>query len=390
MEQGKKELVQAIRREIGSCGPIPFARFMEMALYYPGLGYYQSHGEKSGPKGDYFTSPNLDPAFGMLIGRQVTEMGRLSPIDQPFTWVEMGSGKGLVTFDLLESLKGEPFFKRLEVLLIEQDPWMRERAALLLKPFAPMIRWLSSIEELPPISGCCFSNELADAFPVHRLVVEPAAPWREIYVEWGERPDGSEGFIEKTGPLSPPAEEHRKEYLKGLSLERRTILEISPLAVRWMKKVGTALTRGWVVTIDYGYPREELLFRPSGTLMGYYRHQATSDPYARVGLQDLTAHVDFSALAQGGREVGLEVEGFTDQTSFLIGLGIVAEMEPVAQAAFMEGGPEERGEQRRFRAMKALIDPGGIGSIFKVLIQSKGVGRQGLLGLKFRPFSDRL
>jgi SAM-dependent MidA family methyltransferase len=373
----KPELVAAIREEILAKGPIPFARFMESALYHPEYGYYSSPGEKIGWKGDYYTSSSVHPVFGELIGRQLIQMDAALG-EKEFTVVEVGAGKGTLCYDILNSIRKEApdFFARLRYVIVEGSRALREKqVAWLSSLFPKALRWE---EEIPSeLIGAVLSNELLDAFPVHRLRVAEDAI-QEIFVDWKE-----ERFDEV---LKPPSSPELPAYLARLDLQfdRPVELEINLRALAWIGRVARALRRGYVITIDYGYPAEALysVRRPKGTLLCYYKHTANEEPYLHVGEQDITAHIDFTSLAKAGEEEGLSLIGFTDQTHFLMGLGIAQRME--APANQMDRSPEARQE---FLAMKQLMAPEKMGKIFKILIQGKKIPAEIQLdGLQFRPF----
>jgi len=231
--------------------------------------------------------------------------------------------------------------------------------------------WIPDLNAIPTdsITGVFLSNELVDAFPVHRVVKRPLG-LREIFVGW----DGSR-FIEIEAPPCSSALEAYFARL-GISLEAGQQAEVNLQALEWMRQVGARLRRGLVVTIDYGHAAADLFApaRKTGTLLGYYRHTVADSPYVRVGQQDLTAHVDFTSLALAGQDVGLEVTGFTNQLHFLIGLGI--------EAAFAGLDPESP----QVAAMRELLRPDGMGTTYKILIQHKGMLAPQLDGLRSRPY----
>ncbi|MFQ5949860.1 MAG: class I SAM-dependent methyltransferase [Nitrospiria bacterium] len=378
----KPELISAIGEEIAREGPIPFIRYMEMALYHPEYGYYASPGEKIGWKGDYYTSSSVHPVFGELIAKQLTQMGvamcQGGASEEPFTIVEMGAGKGTLCFDILNFIQrvSPPFFDRLHYVIVEGSHWLREKQIAWLAPLFPRrLRWE---DEIPKnLEGVVLSNELLDAFPVHRLRVEGETV-QEIYVDWRNG-----RFAEV---LRSPSTHRLSTYLRRLNVRfnRPTELEINLVALDWMRRVGRSLARGFVVTIDYGYPAATLYTprRPKGTFLCYYKHTANENPYEHVGEQDMTAHVDFTSLAQCGEKAGLKLLGFTDQTHFLMGLGIAQRME--GPASRMNQSPEAR---RTFLAMRQLMAPEGMGKVFKILIQGKNVPSDIRLdGLQFKPF----
>jgi SAM-dependent MidA family methyltransferase len=372
----KPALIEALREEIVQKGPIPFARFMAQALYHPEQGYYTASDGQIGWKGDYYTSSTLHPVFGELIAKQLLQMARLlGPPDAPFSVLEMGAGKGTLCGDILAFIQREApeHFARLRYHIIETSGPLRLRQQARIS--FPQVVWENQIPA--SFNGVIFSNEFLDALPVHRLKVGPAPP-TEIYVDWQW-----EGFVEVDGP---PSSARLVAYLDhlGLPFDRPATLEINLAAQDWMRDAGRALQRGFVLTIDYGHPAEDLYNtrRTRGTLLCYHQHTAHENPYIHVGEQDITAHVDFTTLARTGRKAGLACLGFTDQTHFLMGLGMGDRMTAVADQ--METSDAAR---REFAAMKALMAPSQMGKIFKVLIQGKGVPADlSLDGLQFRPF----
>jgi len=381
---GNPRLVEKLVSEIRQEGRIPFARFMEAALYDPEDGYYTTPGEKIGPQGDYYTSPDLHPIFGKLLAKQIIEMDDLLDHPKEFILLEMGAGKGLLCHDILTGLRefSSDLDRRIRYLIIERSPWMIQRQQKLLKPFLKKpgrIEWKNGFEKDPAsndLVGCVLSNEVFDAFPVH-LFVKTENGLQEVYVTFK---DGR--FVEQPGP---PSRSELADHIKRLGLQLPSGFrgEINLEAMCWMKEVGRSLKRGFVITMDYGYPAEELYSpsRQNGTLLCYYRHTVRENPYDLVGQQDITAHLDFTSLARAGEEVGLQVTGFTDQTHFLMSLGIAQEMEFLsAQAEKSEKAKKE------FELMRELMKPEDMGKTFKILIQQKGMGPRELSGLRFRPF----
>jgi SAM-dependent MidA family methyltransferase len=378
---GHPELIAAISSEIIKSGPIPFVRFMELALYHPQYGYYmrQSDGVDHGPigwSGDFYTSSDVHPILGRAIATQARQMDELLGRPTPFTIVEMGAGKGLLARDCLAAIHAgqDDFASRVRYVLIERSPVMRNLQRQNLAPWlgkAGLVTWMEGLDRLAPqgVTGLLFSNELIDAFPVHRIRVKDGRT-EEIYVDYRNG-----RFVECLKPLSTAALAHYLQRLNPVWPEGYRA-EVNLLAVDWMEQVGRRMDRGFVVTVDYGHTVQDLYGsdRKDGTFLCYFRQQANDDPFIRVGEQDMTAHVDFSSLASVGETQGLHVTGFTNQMSFLMGLGaeeMIGRLEPESPA---------------FRAAIHLLKPNGMGSIFKVLVQHKGIGRPQLDGLKFKPF----
>jgi SAM-dependent MidA family methyltransferase len=357
-------LSSTIIRKIKKQGPISFYDFMEMALYYPELGYYTSSHEKIGKSGDYYTSSNLTSAFGEMLGKQIEEMWRVLG-EKEFTVVEMGAGLGLLSGDVLLNLKkNHELYRDLKYCIVEKSPTFRSEQKKRLE--SENVSWYNSITELSGMTGCIFSNELPDAFPVHVVVMEKEL--MEVFVDYEN--DFTEVLRSATREL--------KNYLEELKINLpsgyRT--EINLDAIKWIHEIGSTLKKGFVITIDYGYPSDELYqeYRNRGTLMCYYKHCVNEKPFEHIGEQDMTSHVNFSALGHWGRNNGLELCGFTDQAHFLIGLGIDEYLKNLQEK-------DPANYYRKMLPVKTLMME--MGETFKILIQNKGVKRLELSGLKF-------
>jgi len=356
-----KVIMQRILRE----GPISFCDFMEMSLYNPDLGYYSAAQNKIGMNGDFYTSSTLTPVFGALIGRQIEEMWKLADED-PFTIVEYGAGTGSLCHSILDFLKeNEKLYERLNYCIIEKSPAMREKEKSHLNE---KVGWYDSIHEVPETTCCILSNELVDNFSVHRVVMEEEL--MEIFVDY------KDGFVE----LLQPAEKGLKDYLSELKVElpKGFRTEINLEATEWMKELAITLKRGYVITIDYGYPSHELYhgYRSSGTLRCYHKHRINNHPYSSIGEQDITSHVNFSALCLWGFKNGLDYCGFTDQGCFLKALGFRDYLKKI-----QEPGQDYLNHRKESFLTQTLLED--MGSKFKVLIQQKGMPKKKLLGLEF-------
>jgi SAM-dependent MidA family methyltransferase len=382
---GHPGLLSKLVTRIERGGPITFADFMEAALYDPDFGYYTTPGPRIGPDGDYYTSPDVHPIFAELIGKQIAQaseaMTAAGQAADEFTIVEMGAGKGLLARHMLSSYRREfpNFLSRLRYVIVERSAAMIAEQQRRLHPLlheGAAITWCSDMMGIPEASltGVILSNELVDAFPVHRVVKRPLG-LREIYVGWADNT-----FIELEAPPFAPTLQEYFDRL-GLSLEDGQRADVNLQAPDWMRQVGSRLRSGLVLTIDYGHTAADLFapVRKTGTLLCYHRQTVSDSPYVRVGEQDLTAHVDFTSLALAGRDVGLAVTGFTNQLHFLMGLGI--------ETAFADAAPESP----TFAGMRQLLRPEGMGSTYKVLIQHKGMSAPSLDGLRSKPyFTDAL
>ncbi len=341
---------------------------MEMALYEPGVGYYCSPRAPIGARGDYYTSPNAHPAFAALIALQLEQMWQVLGEPSRFSVVEMGGGKGLMAADVLSyaSNLAPAFHQALEYLLIERDPRT--------EGLPPAIRaYEASDGDLPfsGVTGCFLSNEFFDALPVHRVVMS-GGELREIYV--AERGDGQ--MVEELGQPSTP---ELLEYFQwvGVSLPEGCQADINLAAPRWVARMADALERGYILTIDYGDIASRLFSaqHPRGTLMCYYRHTPTEDPYQHIGEQDITAHADFTALAKAGEGAGLATLGCVPQGLFLWNLGLSAFIEGVSHL-----GLPQAEAYANLLAMRDLARPDGLGG-FPVLVQGKAAPDMPLHGL---------
>lgn len=378
MTPESRELRARIAREIDAGGPIPFARFMERALYEPELGYYTGPREKIGKGGDFYTSLDVHPVFGRLVAAQVVEMSATVP-DGSYTVVEMGAGKGLLALDVLREVRdaAPALFARLAYRIVEVSPDMVRRQRALLSEFDDRVTWHRDLDSVPGVRGVFLSNELVDSLP-HHQVVGPSASLREVFVTHR----GGRLSEVLQDPSTPALAAHLAAL--GVTLPAGYRTEVNLAAQDWMRAVAARLERGHVLTVDYGYPADVYYApdRTRGTFLCHHEHKVSEDPYARVGLQDLTAHVEFSSLARTGVAAGLRPVGLTDQCHFLVGLGIAERME---RALSRDGGDPERSDE--FRTMRRLMDPAGMGRVFKILVQEKGVDSPPLSGLRFAAYS---
>lgn len=384
VSQGVPDLIRLLREEIAQAGPITFARFMDLALYHPEYGYYTSlpsdpEHERIGWNGDYYTSADVHSAMGWALAKQLVQMDAFLAYPSPFTVVEMGAGKGLLARDILTCLadRSRDLFDRVSYVLLDRSPMHRHVQQQTLAEWIDSpgkVVWAEDLTSLGRngMTGVLLSNELVDAFPVHRVRMHQGR-LEELYVGLSQ-----DRFRETTGPPSTPA---LSDYFSrlGIALPEGYLTEVNLAAMDWMREVARTLARGYVITIDYGHAAHDLYGqdRRQGTLLGYYRQMIAENPLVRVGEQDLTSHVDFTTLAQVGHEAGLEVAGFTNQMSFLISLGVESFLESLEP-----GSPE-------FQAVVHLLRPEGMGRTFKILIQQKGlpIDRLGKLeGLTHQPF----
>src|SRR5215203_750031 len=359
-------LSDIIIRKIKNDGPIPFCEFMEIALYYPELGYYTSERNKIGWQGDYYTSPHITTVFGEMIADQLEEMWRLLGKGK-FTIVEYGAGTGSLCSSILTQLKNNrEFYAQLNYCIIEKSDAMCRKAK---NAWPDKVSWHKCIKEISPVTGCILSNELIDNFSVHQVMMKDEL--MEVFVDF------KNDFFELLKPASNELKEYMEELKVGLKQGFRT--EINLQAIDWMKEIGEALHKGFVLTIDYGFPSYELYSdkRKMGTLLCYHHHTINDCPYRNIGDQDITAHVNFSALHHWGLVNGLECTGFTSQAYFLLALGLADHIRRMER--FPKQG-EMAPNQKALLINSLLMD---LGTKIKVLIQHKNISTPQLSGLKF-------
>lgn len=362
-------LRRRIAGEIRRSGPLPFRRFMELALYDPGEGYYAVR-QAVGTTGDYLTSPELHPLFGGLLARQVVQFWELLARPSTFTLVEVGAGSAALARAILASVAEHPIDVALRYVVVEPRPRLVAAQQAALGALVNRVSWVESLSDtvIGP-AHCILSNELIDSLPVHRVRIERGR-LRELFVAL----DGDRLTDLAGDPSTPALAAHfdRLGLLPGEDCEAEVNLD----ALAWLRDAAERIDRGFLLTLDYGYPARTLYapWRRQGTLLCFYGHTHASDPYQRVGRQDITTHVDFSSLALAGRGAGLEPLGFTSQQRFLTALGI---------GEALAGGPAAASSLEEYlarrRAVEALLDPQGLGRI-RVLVQGKGVGEPSLLG----------
>ena len=363
---------------------ITFAEYMDAVLYHPEYGYYASQQPQIGAAGDFFTSPHLGTDFGEMLAEQFVEMWEKLECPQGFTLVEMGAGQGILAGDILNYLsKRYPeFLKTINYIIIEKSSILKaEQQQQLQRQInaSVSIEWCE-LEGLSDnaITGCFFSNELVDALPVHLVTIQNSQ-LQEVYVRACRAQTSplypiDVKFTESTGELSTPK---LKEYFQLVNIDilssiysNRYRTEINLNAIEWIKTVATKLYQGFILTIDYGYSASRYYTptRRSGTLQCYYQHRHHNDPYINIGRQDITAHVDFTALENQGNLSGLEVIGKTQQALFLMALGLGDRIANITQSSHTSLSET----LRRREALHSLINPMGLGN-FLVLIQSKNL-----------------
>lgn len=384
INDSNRDLCQLIAQKIANSPQqrITFADYMDGVLYNPEQGYYATNQVNIGKHGDFFTSPHLGADFGEVLAEQFVEMWEILGKPNLFTLVEMGAGQGILAADVLQYLQRQhpDLFRNLEYLIIERSLALKAEQQQKLSAYSSCVRWCNWDEVAPnSITGCFFSNELVDALPVHQFILEQGQ-LKEIYVTFQtndrESLESDIKFIEAIGELSTA---RIQDYfnLVGIDLSAKAYAEgyrseVNLAALDWIGTVAEKLHRGYVLTIDYGYPAHRYYnpHRREGTLQCYYRHRHHNNPYINVGYQDLTAHVNFTALEKQGELCDLEGVGFTQQGLFLMALGLG---DRIASLSTKDAEVLDLGTfLRRREALHQLIDPTGLGG-FGVLVQSKGL-----------------
>ncbi|MBF0255437.1 MAG: SAM-dependent methyltransferase, partial [Gammaproteobacteria bacterium] len=355
-----RELLQLMASE-ADVGLLPFDRFMQLALYAPGLGYYANGLQKFGAGGDFITAPEISPLFGRCLGRQLAEvLAQLGGGDV----LEFGAGSGRLAVDLLAELARLQQLPRRYAILELSAPLRARQQALLreaLPELYPRIEWLERLPEA--FRGVMLANEVVDAMPVSRFRLQGQGDL-EQFVDLRQdppqlcwRPIQSPGLADRLGDL-------RARY--GLSEGYES--ELNLRAAPWLSALGQSLETGLLLLIDYGYSGAEFyhLQRHQGTLICHYRQRVHQDPLLWPGLQDITANVDFTALAEAASLAGFDSQAFTSQAYFLLGNGIEQLIEPA----------ESRQRLHDLQAVKRLTLPNEMGERFKVLGLGKGLDQR--------------
>ena len=409
-------LRQKIEQEIHERGPIPFSRYMELCLYHPELGYYSRNAEQFGKAGDFYTSSDVHAVFGRLLARQFDEMWRALGSPEHIELVELGPGRGLFAQDVLDwsERKFPDFFCALRYVLIESSPALRERISeTLARPLesgkADLVATNSlEIRQIPAatqrknaahgasrgykaeyeqapegrkntpshkasVPTIVFANEFFDALPVEILSTKGSL-----------RVDTREAhFVETWAQPSPEELEFLDRY--SIHPEPDERIEVPLAAQQIMDRLSITLQRGFLIAIDYGYAREEQLAgRHRGTLKAIRRHAISADPYEAPGEQDITADVNFTALAAAAEKHGMRTQRLVTQSQFLMGIGEANQ--------FADAFEECRLPQERAKVavqLKHLVTPAGMGESFQVLIASKGVEQERIESVSGLSFSRR-
>jgi SAM-dependent MidA family methyltransferase len=354
-------LRQKIEQEIRERGPIPFSRYMELCLNDPELGYYSRNAEQFGKAGDFYTSSDVHAVFGRLLARQFEEMWRAIGSPERIEIIELGPGRGLLAQDILgwSEKKFPDFFHALRYVLVESSPALRERINQTLKHHLGSEK--AELTADPPDMGAIpvivFANEFFDALPVEVLSTQGSL-----------RIEGSDSrFIETWAHPSPEEMEFLDRY--SVHPEAYERIEAPLVAQREMGRIAAGINRGFLIAIDYGYTREEQLAgRHRGTVKAIRQHSVGADPYEAPGEQDITADVNFTALAGAAAKSGMQTSQLVTQSQFLMGIGEADQFADAFEECHL---PQER--TKVALQLKHLVTPAGMGESFHVLIASKGV-----------------
>jgi SAM-dependent MidA family methyltransferase len=402
-------LRQVIEQEIRERGPIPFSRYMELCLYHPELGYYSRHAEQFGKAGDFYTSSDVHAVFGRLLARQFEEIWRVLGSPQRIEILELGPGRGLFAQDVLDwsEKKFPDFFHALHYSLTESSSALRQRlqstlrkqlaegrASLMPRSTTPSESGKDTLEESlgkgttsvvpkrPRLERALaagvrsapviiFANEFFDALPVEVLSSQGAlriSAEKGRFVETWARPTSEEMHFLDRYSVHPEPDER---------------IEVPLIAQQSMTRIASEIDRGIFIAIDYGYTRQEQLAgRHRGTLTALRQHSVSPNPYEAPGEQDITAHVNFTALAAAAEQNGMHVHPLLTQSQFLMGIG---EANQFADAFEECGLPQERAKVAL--QLKHLVTPAGMGENFHVLLAAKGVDEKDLAGLSGLSFA---
>ena len=349
-------VVAHVRAEIAHCGGwISFARYMHLVLYAPALGYYVAGARKFGAEGDFVTAPETTALYGQALAVQLAAILATTSAREI---VELGAGSGALAADLLNALATQDALpSRYAILDVSPELRMRQRATIARRAAnqADRVEWLDALPAT--IDGAVVLNEVLDAIPPH-LISRRHGEWFERGVvsadalQWEDRPLTDPSLLALAGARFPPTGDY--------------VSEVNPAAEALVEDIGRRMRSGALLVIDYGFPHAEYYHaqRSEGTLMGHYRHHAHADPFLWPGLSDLTAHVDFTAMALAGERAGLQVAGYAPQAAFLLGCGILDRLREIGDVQSVD-------YLREAAAVQKLTSPAEMGELFKVLALGK-------------------
>lgn len=358
-------IAQIICQAVVRRGLISFAELMDLALYHPEHGYYVQPKARTGKAGDFLTNVSVGAVYGQVLADQFVAMHAALGSPSQFTIFEQGTEDGRLARDILERLQetAPTAYAAADYLIVEPHPAKQRVQRDQLKAFGSKVEWASSLDRVQPFTGVVHAHELVDAFPVH-LVEHSAGSWRELGVAYREGRLAYAPLPELTPGLAS-----QLERVPTPSDGRPYRTEVNLAALAWIRDVSRVLTRGFVLILDYGYPRD-LYYAPhryNGTLTCYHHHQKDHDPLRSLGEKDITAHVDFTSLAETAAVAGLEVAGFTDQHHFMVG---------AAEERLRRLGPDPTprpgaGDTKFLRGLQTLLHPAHLGTVFRYLLLTR-------------------
>lgn len=350
-------LEKIIIQKIKSQGPIPFDEFMNMALYYPELGYYMRKDIRIGREGDFFTASHLGKVFGILLTKSLFEIWQKMGCPDNFSIIEIGPGMGYLAQDILEEITEKNSFSDInfKYILIEINPELMNIQKEMLKKYSDKIIWQDSINRINSLTGVVIGNEILDALPVRVFQIKNNKPF-EVYVHIDEKGNLTETLL----PARDDTIAYLEEFAPHVFQFEGYRSEINLAMKDFINKLSYLLNRGYLIIFDYGYEKEEFFshYRSHGTLICYYKHTLNENPYANIGFQDITSHVNFSALEKWAKEAGFKVENYASQSNFLISLcdeNLLIRL-------------DKEGLIDKF---KRLVLPQGMGETHRVMILSK-------------------
>jgi SAM-dependent MidA family methyltransferase len=379
-------LVTLIRDYLRRHGPVPFPWFMEQALYHPGYGYYASTRLRIGRQGDYFTNVSVGPLYGEILATQLIEMWKLLGSPPRFTIVEEGAEDGQLAVDILSAITEESIEAAacIRYTILEPIPEKQLQQRARMEPsFLEKVTWLTGLHDLDNVIGAFISNELVDSMPVHILLYRDGE-WSELWVDISGK---DFGFV--PAKIQAPELVHATDKIPvPVTSPYRT--EVNLAATRWIQEVGSRLEQGFVLIVDYGFPRDEYYQpeRTEGTLSCYSRHRRSYNPLERPGEIDITAHVDFTSLAEAAEKASLRVAGYVDQHHFMVGAG---ESRLLALEKEVQAGGLASAHTAFLGPYRTLMHPGNMGMAFKFLLLAKGLHESPRLsGFRYAPTPWRL
>lgn len=344
------KLAEIIKEKIKKEGAIPFDEYMEMALYYPEYGYYMKKNIKFGKEGDFFTTYHLGCTFGFLLSKYIKKLWEKAEYKKYFTITEIGPGDGFLAKDILENSN---FIFRYN--LVEMNQYLVKLQAEKLKNYENKTYWYDSIQKVEPFCGVVICNEVFDALPVRVFEINDRK-LREVYITLNK----NEEFIEKLLDARQDTLAFLEEFAPWVFSFKRFRSEINLEAKKIIYSISHILKKGFLLIFDYGYTSEEFYndLRSKGTLLCYYKHSINENPYINIGNQDITAHVNFTALKKWAEKAGFRLKEFSSQSKFLISLCNKETLEEIYKKDLTQH-------------LKRLILPHGMGQTHKVMILSK-------------------